>query len=61
MRWTCRACEGGLELLGALSDGEAAARVAGKRVHVLVDLNGWMPGGRPGILARRPAPIQVRA
>src|SRR5262249_18292558 len=28
-------------------------------VHVAVDLNGLTRGGRPGVLARRPAPIQV--
>ena len=34
--------------------------MAADKVHVAVDLNGWMPGGRPGILAMRPAPVQVK-
>ncbi|MEJ0071839.1 MAG: hypothetical protein WDO24_27450 [Pseudomonadota bacterium] len=45
--------------LAALSDAEAAARIAADRVEILVDLNGHCGGGRPVILSHRPAPIQV--
>jgi predicted O-linked N-acetylglucosamine transferase (SPINDLY family) len=42
------------------SDDEAAARIiAQDRLDVLVDLKGHTSGGRPGILARRPAPRLV--
>jgi predicted O-linked N-acetylglucosamine transferase (SPINDLY family) len=43
----------------SLSDGEAAERIHADNVDILVDLMGWMHGHRMGILARRPAPIQV--
>lgn len=42
-----------------LSDVEIAALIRGLTVDVLVDLNGWTRGMRPGVLARRPAPVQV--
>ena len=42
---------------------EDHARIAGRirnaGIEVLVDLRGWGGGGAPGVLARRPAPVQV--
>jgi predicted O-linked N-acetylglucosamine transferase (SPINDLY family) len=43
----------------ALSDTEAAKRICQDKVDILIDLMGWMHGHRMGILAQRPAPIQV--
>lgn len=41
-------------------DEEAAAqRIADDRIDVLVDLMGYADQSRPGILARRPAPVQI--
>ena len=37
----------------------AAERIAAERVHILIDINSYMPGGRPEIAAHRVAPIQV--
>jgi len=45
--------------LSGLPDAEAAARIYADGTDILVDLNGYTAGGRSGILARRPAPIQV--
>jgi predicted O-linked N-acetylglucosamine transferase (SPINDLY family) len=53
-------CEGGLVDLSAMDDITAAREVNRMRLHILVDLNGWMPGSRAGILALRPAAVQVR-
>ena len=38
---------------------DAARQVAEAGIQILVDINSYMPGGRPEIAARRPAPIQV--
>jgi predicted O-linked N-acetylglucosamine transferase (SPINDLY family) len=43
----------------AKSDQEIAHLIRDLSVDVAVDLNGFTLGGRPGVLARRPAPIQV--
>jgi len=44
----------------AAMDDEAAARtITGLGIDVLVDLQGLTSGARPGILVRRPAPVQV--
>lgn len=45
--------------IGPLSHGEAARAIHADGVHILVDLKGYTTGARPGILALRPAPIQV--
>jgi len=45
--------------LGGVSDADAARRICADGVEILVDLNGLGPGARAGILALRPAPIQV--
>jgi len=41
------------------SDQAAAKQIRQDGVDILVDLTGFTRGGRPGIVARRPAPIQV--
>jgi predicted O-linked N-acetylglucosamine transferase (SPINDLY family) len=45
--------------LGALDDIEAAQRIAADGIDVLVDLAGHQPGSRLGIVAQRPAPVQL--
>jgi predicted O-linked N-acetylglucosamine transferase (SPINDLY family) len=45
--------------VGALTDAELAARLAADGIDIAVDLKGFTQGGRPGVLARRPAPVQV--
>lgn len=45
--------------LSALTDEAAAARIASDRIDILIDLNVHTAGGRLGVLARRPAPVQV--
>ncbi len=42
-----------------LTDDEAAAFIATDGIDVLVDINGHTLGGRPGVFARKPAPVQV--
>src|SRR6185437_14905793 len=42
-----------------LTDEEAAAELARRNIDIAVDLTGFTDGCRPGILLRRPAPIQV--
>jgi protein O-GlcNAc transferase len=44
---------------GALTDADAAARIRKLGIEIAVDLTGHTEGARPGILGRRPAPIQV--
>jgi protein O-GlcNAc transferase len=43
----------------SLSDREAAERIAGDGLDILFDLKLYTGGGRPGILAYRPVPLQV--
>ena len=45
--------------LGRMSDTEAAARIRAEGVHILVDLSLYTRFHRPGVMARRPAPVQV--
>jgi predicted O-linked N-acetylglucosamine transferase (SPINDLY family) len=45
--------------LSGLSDREAAERIRADGVDLLVDLMGYTRGHRVGILAHRPAPVQV--
>lgn len=45
--------------LNDLEDEAAAALIANDRIDILVDLVGYLDRARPGILARRPAPLQV--
>jgi protein O-GlcNAc transferase len=42
-----------------LNSADAARCVAQQGIHILLDLNSYMPGGRPEIAAHRPAPVQV--
>lgn len=46
------------EIVG-LSDERAAALVREDAIDILVDLAGYIDGGRPLIFARKPAPVQV--
>ena len=45
--------------VGSLSDAQAAQLIVDCEIDVLVDLQGLSSGTRPGILALRPAPVQV--
>ena len=51
-------CAHWVELAG-LDDAAAAERIRADAIDILVDLDGHWPTGRPLILARRPAPVQV--
>lgn len=42
-----------------LGDREIAEAIAARNIDILVDLTGYTGGARTGILARRPAPLQV--
>ena len=43
----------------ALGVDDIARRIRGEEIDILVDLNGFTQNARPGIFARRPAPVQV--
>ncbi len=45
--------------LGAAPNDEIARRIRTLDVDILLDLNGYLKGNRVGIVARRPAPIQI--
>jgi predicted O-linked N-acetylglucosamine transferase (SPINDLY family) len=42
-----------------LSSEAIAERIAADRIDILLDMKGYTGGGRPGVLAKRPAPIQA--
>ncbi|MEY3637596.1 MAG: Photosystem assembly protein Ycf3 [Pseudomonadota bacterium] len=44
--------------ISKLSDEQAAQRMADDGIDILIDLHGLSAGARPGIFARRPAPMQ---
>jgi predicted O-linked N-acetylglucosamine transferase (SPINDLY family) len=41
------------------TDDEIARAIAGAKIDIAVDLKGFTQSGRPGVFARRPAPVQV--
>lgn len=43
----------------ALADDEISGAIRARNIDILVDLTGYTGGARTGILARRPAPLQV--
>lgn len=45
--------------VGDRGDGEVAQMLRDLKIDIAVDLMGYTAGARPGILARRPAPLQV--
>src|SRR5471030_2650507 len=45
--------------IATLSDVQAAQAIRAHEIDILVDLHGRLPGARPGILAHRPAPVQI--
>lgn len=45
--------------LDALTDADAARRIAGDDLDVLIDLSTHTKGARPGILAQKPARVQI--
>jgi predicted O-linked N-acetylglucosamine transferase (SPINDLY family) len=45
--------------IASLSHDAAARRISGDGIDILIDLTGHTKNGRPGILAHRPAPVQV--
>ena len=59
--WTERfaAAADGFEVIAGLSDDLAAQRLLADDLDLLVDLSGHTKGGRPGILARKPARVQI--
>ena len=46
--------------VGPMSDIEAAMRMLADGVDIVIDLKGWTQGYRAGILAHRPAPVQMQ-
>jgi predicted O-linked N-acetylglucosamine transferase (SPINDLY family) len=59
MRARLRRAFGHWRDLAGLDDATAAARIAADGLDVLVDLKGHTQGSRLGILATRPAPVQI--
>lgn len=59
MRKRIEAAFGEFEDWQGLGDDEIAERIRARSTDILVDLTGYTGGARTGILARRPAPIQV--
>ena len=59
--WTPRfvSAVSSFDALGALTDADAASRIANDDLDVLVDLSTHTKGARPGILARKPARVQI--
>ncbi len=45
--------------LSSFDSPKAAEAIRARKIDVLIDLSGYMAGGRPEILAARPAPVQV--
>lgn len=53
------ACHGGWHPITSLNDDDAARLIAAQGIEVLLDLSGMTAGHRLGVLARKPAPVQV--
>ena len=47
------------EVIAGLPERDAATRIAADDLDLLVDLSGHTKGGKPGILARKPARVQI--
>ena len=45
--------------IGRESDAKIAARLRAQEIDIAIDLMGYSQGGRPGVFACRPAPLQV--
>jgi protein O-GlcNAc transferase len=54
-----RACRGGWHPIQLLNDVDAAGLISAQGIDVLLDLSGMTAGHRLGVLARKPAPVQV--
>ena len=50
---------GTLRDVAALAHGDIARLIRADDIDILIDLDGYLGGGRPDILAARPAPIQI--
>jgi predicted O-linked N-acetylglucosamine transferase (SPINDLY family) len=59
LRARIKAAMDSLTPIGRMSDRQAAEAITAAGIDVLVDLQGLTSGARPGILAQRPAPVQV--
>lgn len=59
LRARIKAAMDSLTPIGGMGDRQAAELIAAAGIDVLVDLQGLTNGARPGILAQRPAPVQV--
>lgn len=58
--WTARfAGKGRLDVIAGLDDAAAARGIAADDLDILVDLSTHTRGARPGILARKPARVQI--
>lgn len=56
---TLRPAFAGWHALAGLGDAAAAARIAAQEIDILIDLSGMTAGRGLGVLARKPAPLQV--
>ncbi|MBV9431824.1 MAG: hypothetical protein JO137_08385 [Hyphomicrobiales bacterium] len=59
MRARLRAAFDRFHDLGAAPNEEIARQIRALDIDILLDLNGYLKGNRVGIVARRPAPIQI--
>jgi predicted O-linked N-acetylglucosamine transferase (SPINDLY family)/tetratricopeptide (TPR) repeat protein len=51
---------GPFHALGHLDDAAIANRIRAERIDILIELSGYLRDGRLGVLARRPAPVQIK-